>query len=236
MVGGGRAQYGLGDERRPHAVCEGRESVDLVDGAGFDGAIAVGHECVEAVLVALRVTGWNLRIGSGRRIQVGRIPWHELRGSSSPHPEGLWLLLVEGHGRLGAGDLEEQPVLAPGGDLADDDGSRHSGDRSEHDDGDVLRRDRAERSAAPDAGAEGVDVATAGAAFRERRHELRAHGGEPVTGHELDQIAPVRADVGEGTGWPSEGRVDTPIVILLRRQPVLQIGAVDEPQRAETRC
>ncbi len=74
------------------------------------------------------------------------------------------------------------------------------------------------------------------AAFRDSRHELRAHGGEPVAGHEFDQVAPVRADVGEGTGWPSEGRVDAPIVVLLRRQPVLQIGAVDEPQRAETGC
>ena len=45
--------------------------------------------------------------------EKGRIPWHELRGSSSPHPECLGLFLVEGHGRLGAGDLEEQPVLAP---------------------------------------------------------------------------------------------------------------------------
>ena len=78
-----------------------------------------------------------------------------------------------------------------------------------------------------------MDVVTASATFRDSRHELRAHGGEPVAGHELDQIAPVRADVGEGTGWPSEGRVDAPIVVLLRRQPVLQIGAVDEPQRAE---
>ena len=159
---------------------------------------------------------------------------HELRRPSSPDPEGLGLLLVEGHGRLGAGDLEEQPVLAAGGDLADDDGSRHAGHRSEHDDGDVLGRHRARAfRRVPSAGAEGVDVLTADAALRESRHQLRAHRGEPVTGHEFDQIAPVRADVGEGTGWSSEGRVDAPVVVLLRRQPVLQIGAVDEPERAE---
>ena len=55
-------------------------------------------------------------------------------------------------------------------------------------------------------------------------------GCEPVAGHELDQVAPVRADVGEGPRPPRQRVVDPPVVVVLVRQPVLQVGAVDQPE------
>ena len=65
------------------------------------------------------------------------------------------------------------------------------------------------------------------------------HGGEQargqarnaMAGDELGEIAPVRADVGEGARRSAGLLVDAPVVVVLVEEPVLQVGAVHQAQR-----
>ena len=70
-------------------------------------------------------------------------------------------------------------------------------------------------------------------AARDDGRGLRAHGRDPLARDELDEIAPVRADVGERARGAAALRVDAPVVVLGRRQPVLQVAAVDEAHGAD---
>ena len=54
---------------------------------------------------------------------------------------------------------------------------------------------------------------------------------DAVAGDELGQVAPVRPDVGERARGAAELRVDAPVVVSAREQPVLQVGAVDAGAR-----
>ena len=61
-----------------------------------------------------------------------------------------------------------------------------------------------------------------------RGHGLGADRRQPVTGHELDQVAPVRADVGERPGRPTPFGIDAPVVVVLGGEPVLEVATVDQ--------
>ena len=61
----------------------------------------------------------------------------------------------------------------------------------------------------------------------------RRERDDPLPRDELDQIAPMRADVGECPRGAPEGGVDAPVVVLGREQPVLEVAAVQQPQLAE---
>ena len=65
-----------------------------------------------------------------------------------------------------------------------------------------------------------------------RGERAGAEAGDPLARDELGEVAPVRADVGEGARGAAERRVDAPVVVLGVGQPVLQVGAVHEPDRA----
>ena len=69
-------------------------------------------------------------------------------------------------------------------------------------------------------------------ALGHRGERAGAEAGDPLAGDELGEVAPVRADVGERARGAAERRVDAPVVVLGVGQPVLQVGAVDEPDRA----
>ncbi len=56
---------------------------------------------------------------------------------------------------------------------------------------------------------------------------------EAVPADEGGEVAPVRADVGEGARAAAEGGVDAPVGVARRQQPVLQVGAVDAADVAE---
>jgi hypothetical protein len=98
-----------------------------------------------------------------------------------------------------------------------------------HDRG-VLGADRAGLAGAVDAAERGVRLGLD--AFGERRLRTRAQARDPVAGHELGQIAPVRADVRERPRSAAEIGLDAPVVVLRAQQPVLQVGAVDQADRA----
>ncbi len=51
---------------------------------------------------------------------------------------------------------------------------------------------------------------------------------DPVAGDELGEVAPVRPDVGERARRAAELGVDAPVVVVGAKQPVLEVGAVDE--------
>jgi hypothetical protein len=53
-----------------------------------------------------------------------------------------------------------------------------------------------------------------------------------MPGDELGEVAPVRADVGERARRAAEVRVHPPVVVLRPGQPVLQVAAVHEADRA----
>ena len=111
--------------------------------------------------------------------------------------------------------LDVQVVLAPGRDLADEHRPEHAA---------AVRNMTVARSSvchlasvAPPALADG----------RERRGQLaavvrsgttvaglRAHRGDPLAGDELDQVAPVRADVARTPARPALRRVHAPVVVV----------------------
>ena len=55
-------------------------------------------------------------------------------------------------------------------------------------------------------------------------------GADPLSGHELDQVAPVGPDVGEGARGAAQSGVDAPVVVVGAEQPVLQVAAVDQSE------
>ena len=127
--------------------------------------------------------------------------------------------------------LEPEMVLAPRRDLRDhgraDDARRRSRTspsrcpRSRPRAG--RRRRRRARTSAPRAAARSA-CATA---VRARERD------DPLAGDELDQVAPVRADVGERPRGAAELGLDAPVVVGRREQPVLEVAAVQQPQLAE---
>ena len=116
-------------------------------------------------------------------------------------------------------------VLAPGGDLGDDHGSDDSASQLEHQRGDVLGLDVADGGSLAGAFER---VPTAGGALGMRDRGARREASDAFAGDELDEIAPVGADVGEGPGGAAQSGVDPPVVVIGRKQPVLQIPPVDE--------
>ena len=62
---------------------------------------------------------------------------------------------------------------------------------------------------------------------------LGAERCDPLTGDELHEVAPVRADVSKRTRRAALCRVDAPVVVLRGGQPVLQVAAGDEPHGPE---
>ena len=124
-------------------------------------------------------------------------------------------------------------VLAPGRDLADEHRADHAAVGAEHHGREVLgRRPRGAR-AAPSSRAANAGALPRSARSGDDGRGLRAHGRDPLARDELDEVAPVRADVGERARRAAPRRVDAPVVVLGRRQPVLQVAAVDEADRAD---
>ena len=97
----------------------------------------------------------------------------------------------------------------------------------------VTHRPAGRRSPAP-TGRERRGVAAVGALGDDGRG-LRAHRRDPLAGDELDEVAPVRADVGERARRAALRRVDPPVVVVGRGEPVLQVAAVDEADRRRSR-
>ena len=139
-----RRQHGLGDAVGAQPVGEQRQAVGRL--AGLDGLVEVRHEGVEAVRVALGMAAWQGRVASRRGRQRFRVAPDDRLRRPATRPQLLRLLLVEGERLLRAVDLDPEPVLAPGGDLADHDRAERAGVRLELDDRGVLG---AHRAAAP---------------------------------------------------------------------------------------
>ena len=221
----------------PGAVGEGRQPVDLGAVAGVDGPQGVGDEGVEAVLVALRVAGRDRGVGRRGRVELVRVALDDLRRAAPPHPEGVGVLLVEGQRGAVGHDLEPQLVLVAGRDLAHHHRAAHAGDGAEQHQGHVLgaRPSAAGRALSPPpAAAKAGTWSPRVLALGHRGHELRAHRRQTVAGDELDEVAPVRADVGEGPRRAGQLGVDAPVVVLVGRQPVLQVAPVGEAHGERT--
>ena len=191
-------------------------------------------EQVEAVLVALRVAGRQRRQARGAGRQRGRVAADERRVLAPADPQRLGVLLLERERLVRAVDLEPQAVLAPGRDLADDDRAERAAVGLELQDHGVLGRDRPARVAravaARERGAVGVVHA-----LGDRGQRARAQARDALAGDELGEVAPVRADVGEGARRAAEVGVDAPVVVLRAQQPVLQVGPVDQVHGAALR-
>ena len=187
----------------------------------------VGDEGVEAVLVALRVAG---RDGGVRRrgwVELVRVALDDLRRAAPPDPQvsgcswskasvapsvttssrswflwpaEIWLTTTEPLVPADGAKQHERHVF--GGDVPPGPNALTPTGRE------GVSGHRVLRSVAP--------------------YQLRAHRREAIAGHELHEIAPVRADVGEGTRWTRQLGIDAPVVVLLRRQPVLQVAPVSE--------
>ena len=218
-------KHRCGDRHGPDAIIADRQAVGSALAA--DRLVRVGDERVEAVGVALRVTARKGHVGRGLGRERREVARNGLAAGAAPHPQRLGRLLVEEQGLGRPGDLEPEMVLAPGGDLGDDDGSDDAALKLEHQRGDVLGLDVADRRGGPVAGA--VErVPAGGGALGMRDRGARREANDALAGDELDEIAPVGADVGEGPGGAAQSGVDPPVVVVRREQPVLQVPAVHE--------
>ena len=167
------ASTAAGDPRGPQPIFEERQPVGRL--ARDARRVGVGHERVEAVAVPLRVTGGKRGQAGGRGAEHRGVALEQRRVLAAADPQALRLLLVELERLLGGVDLEHQPVLAAGRDLADRRRCRPRRGRS-----------RTGRSTASSVTRAGTDT-----------YEPRRHARDPVAGHELGEVAPVRADVRE---------------------------------------
>ena len=225
-----RGQHRVDELRAAGAVGEGREPVGLAR-AG-DRRVRVGDEQVEAVEVALRVARGRDRVGGGLGAERAGVAPDGLGRVAAAEPERLGALLLEADARVLAGDLDVQVVLAAGRDLADDQRPLGAGRRAEQRGDRVLGGDGPAFPVLRAGGGEGLRVRV--------RRALGEHGGglgaerdDPVAGDELDEVAPVRADVRERPRGAAEVGVDAPVVVVGRGEPVLQVAPVDQPDGTE---
>ena len=172
-------------------------------------------------------------VGRGLAAERAGIARDDLRRAAAAEPERLGTLLLEADAGLGAGDLEVQVVLAAGRDLGDHQravgaecGAEDGGDRvlGGHGAAGAVRR-----LAGPDPRRRGR---AAVGALAEDGRGLGAERADPLARDELDEVAPVRADVSKRTRRAALGGVDAPVVVLRGGQPVLQVAAGDEADRA----
>ena len=63
--------------------------------------------------------------------------------------------------------------------------------------------------------------------------QVGEHLGDAETGHEANEIQPVRADVGDGAQPPGRCGVDPPVPVGVEQEPVLEVATADETRRAE---
>ena len=231
--GGRRAQHGVGDPDRPRAVGEGRQAVDGVasNQRRWRGRCRRRRRRSSPGSPAGGRAGRGVR--GGRRVEVRRIRWRSAR-MPPRRPSHRVSGCSWSKASVASVPVTSKPelVLVAGRDLADHHRAADTRRRCGTGRGDVLGGD-----GAPTAGAPPLDSKAWAWASRARRSwhrgdQLGAHRRQPVAGHELDEVAPVGADVGEGPRPPGQRRVDSPVVVVLGGQPVLQVGAVDEAERA----
>src|SRR5690606_26483982 len=103
-------------------------------------------------------------------------------------PQSLWVLLVEAERGLRARHLEQQAVLPARRHLADHDRAKGTSGRGELHGHDVL-------------GGDGAGLRITAALVHRRR--ARTDRVDAITGDELQQVAPVRADVAERACGPA---------------------------------
>ena len=110
----GRCNDAIDDPRRAQAVFEGGQAFEAL---AVNGTIGVGDERFEAVAVALGMPRWQRRqpaLFGTAGTRAAHEDFLALLGPADPQPLGI--LLVERHARIGAIDLEPEPVVASGRD------------------------------------------------------------------------------------------------------------------------
>jgi hypothetical protein len=227
----GAGEDGVGDPDRAQPVGQSRQPVRRFPG---HRRVHVGDKGIETVLVALRVAAGQV----GQAFLVGGKPTgsagDHLRAVRGAKPGGLRGLLVEDGRSGGAVQLEPEPAAPPGGHLRDNHAARYTGSGPERDSRDDLRRHRRERRGEIGWGDPRGEAALR--AGRPLRHDDRSQSRQPrqpLTGGEFHQVAPVRADVGEGARAPTGLGVHTPVSRTGCQHPVLQVASVQGVPHAE---
>jgi len=148
-------------------------------------------------------------------------------------PELVLLFLAPPHRRRGAAQLEPEVVFVPGADLAHRHAAPPAAFEAQQHAGQVL---------APHGVVLGGEAVTAGKRLtrrswllphRHNRRQVGEHRFDAPPKHVLDQVYPVRADVAEGKAGAAVFGLEPPGEVRWLQQPVLQVGAVDEMDRAQ---
>src|SRR5687768_9575593 len=101
--GGGRRQHRVGDAGGAQPVGEARQAVGL---RARDCGVAVGHEGIKAVEVALGMPDRHDGVAGRARAEVRGVAPQLLGPLAAADPKRLRALLLEAHARALAGDLE----------------------------------------------------------------------------------------------------------------------------------
>ncbi len=138
------------------------------------------------------------------------------------------MLLVESERLLGPVELDPEPVLASGGDLADDDRPDRPRVGLELDEGGVFGRHPAQLAAARCCFERVTGLADS---LWHGGQQPRSDALDAMAGNELGEVAPVRADVCERARRTAELLVHAPVGVPGAQEPVLQVRAVQQAQR-----
>ena len=202
-----------------------------------DVGVHGGEQRAERVGVALDVSA-----GEGaRRRPLGReqrrVLLDDLVGSPAvADPQVVGVVGRPRQRRLVTVDLPRQAVAAAGRDLADRAHAARAAVEAQQQPGGVvaLHPLAHPRDAVADTGGgERLDLAGRAATLLDERVQVGADLDDALAADELDEVEPVRADVGDGTEVALAGGVEPPVPVGVEQQPVLQVVAADQPRLAD---
>ncbi|CAI7638077.1 unnamed protein product, partial [Penicillium discolor] len=197
--------------QRPAWAAESSTASSIGDVAR-DRGVDVGDETVEGILIPHGMPGRDTLQPGGLRVGRGGVAQQQPRLLAHADPELLRPFLLEPQTLPRPVQLQGEGVLAARRHLRDEQrAERPRRGLDEHGD-DVLRVDGL-------SGPLGEDPAGPG-----------AQGADPVTRDELEEVAQMRADVGERAGGPAGRGAHPPVVVGGPQHPVLQVRAVQREQ------
>jgi hypothetical protein len=218
-------------------VVAGLESGELawcVEVGGGDVIVEIVEKLDEGVGVAFGVSARISGIGAGffaeqRRVLYEFAVWFV----AAADPESVGVFGVPGERAFAAVNFEIQGALAAGADLRNGEDAVNAVLEMNEDGGVVVGFDRDFVGGDILGGGEGLDVAARLVTHGNDRREVGAKFGDFLAGDPLNEIEPVRADVGDGAEFATEFGFEAPVPVGGIGEPVLQKAAVDEADLAD---
>src|SRR5579862_4640465 len=220
---------GFAEDELVVASGEGWEFARGAEVAGGDVVVEVVEELDEGVGIAFGVSAGIRGVGASRGCQQRRILNKDTVGFiAAADPQRVGILGVPGERAFAAVDFKMERALAPGADLGNGENAVNAMFQMDQDRGVIVGLDGDFVGGDILGGGERFHVATRLVADRNHGGEIGAEFRDFFPGDPLNQIQPVRANVGDGAQLPAQLGLQTPVPVGGIREPVLQEAAMDE--------